>query len=72
MPFGYYDMYIAGFEHDGIAHQIVAEQIEAEELVKVVSSIICGEEGPLIRNPCRGTLLRKRAIVELGGPFPCR
>ena len=43
-PFGYYDMYIAGFEHDGIAHQIVAEQIEAEELVKVVSSIICGEE----------------------------
>ena len=44
MPSGYYDMYIAGFEHDGIAYQIVAEQIEAEELVKVVSSIICGEE----------------------------
>ena len=27
-----------------IEYQIVAEQIEAEEVVKVVSSIICGEE----------------------------
>ena len=38
------DMYVAEFEYDGIEYQIVAEQMEAEEVVKVVSSIICGEE----------------------------
>ncbi len=43
-PSGYYDMYVAEFEYDGIEYQIVAEQMEAEEVVKVVSSIICGEE----------------------------
>ena len=43
-PSGYYYMYVAEFEYDGIEYQIVAEQMEAEEVVKVVSSIICGEE----------------------------
>ena len=43
-PSGYYDMYVAEFEYDGIEYQIVAEQMEAEEVVKVVLSIICGEE----------------------------
>jgi hypothetical protein len=43
-PSGYYDMYVAEFEHDGIEYEIVAEQMEAEEVVKVVSSIIYGEE----------------------------
>ena len=43
-PSGYYDMYVAEFEYDGIEYQIVAEQMEAEEVVKVVSSIIYGEE----------------------------
>lgn len=43
-PSGYYDMYVAEFEYDGIEYQIVAEQMEAEEIVKVVSSIIYGEE----------------------------
>ena len=42
-PSGYYDMYVAEFEYDGIEYQIVAEQMEAEEIVKVVSSIIYGE-----------------------------
>ena len=37
-------MYVAEFEYDGIEYQIVAEQMEAEEVVKVVSSIIYGEE----------------------------
>ena len=41
---GYYDLYVAEFEHDGIEYEIVAEQMEAEEVVKVVSSIIYGEE----------------------------
>lgn len=43
-PSSYYDMYVAEFEHDGIEYEIVAEQMEAEEVVKVVSSIIYGEE----------------------------
>ena len=43
-PSGYYDMYVTEFEHDGIEYEIVAEQMEAEEVVKVVSSIIYGEE----------------------------
>lgn len=43
-PSGYYDMYVAEFEHDGIEYEIVAEQMKAEEVVKVVSSIIYGEE----------------------------
>lgn len=43
-PSGYYDIYVAEFEHDGIEYEIVAEQTEAEEVVKVVSSIIYGEE----------------------------
>ena len=43
-PSGYYDLYVAEFEHDGIEYEIVAEQMKAEEVVKVVSSVICGEE----------------------------
>lgn len=43
-PSGYYDMYVAEFEYDGIEYKVVAEQMEAEEVVKVVSSIIYGEE----------------------------
>ena len=43
-PSGYYDMYVAEFECDGIEYQIVAKQMEAEEVVKVVSSILYGEE----------------------------
>ncbi len=43
-PSGYYDIYVAEFEYDGIEYEIVAEQMEAEEVVKVVSSIIYGKE----------------------------
>ena len=43
-PSGYYEIYVAEFEHDGIEYEILAEQMEAEEVVKVVSSIIYGEE----------------------------
>ena len=38
-------MITAEFEQDGIGYQIVAEQMEAEEVVKVVLSILCGEAG---------------------------
>ena len=42
-PAGHYDMYVAEFERGEIQYQIVAEQVELEELVKVVSSIVSGE-----------------------------
>lgn len=43
-PAGYYNMYTAEFKHNGIEYQIVAEQMEAEEFVKVVASIITGQK----------------------------
>lgn len=55
-PAGYYDMYTAEFEHNGIEYQIVAEQMDVEEVVKVVASIITEEkdiavdEGAYIEN----------------------
>lgn len=47
-PSGYYDMYVAEFEKDGIEFQIVAQQMEAKELVKVVTSIIRGDANIII------------------------
>lgn len=43
-PSGYYDIYVAEFEYDGIEYRIIAEQLEAAEVVKIVSSVIYGEE----------------------------
>ena len=43
-PAGYYNMYTAEFKHNGIEYQIVAEQMEAEEAVKVAASIITGQK----------------------------
>lgn len=43
-PSGYYDMYVVEFECEGNEYMIIAKQMEMEELVKVVSSIIYGEE----------------------------
>lgn len=43
-PSGYYDMYVAEFKLNDVEYQIVAKQMAADEVVKVVSSIICGEE----------------------------
>lgn len=41
-------MYVAEFEKDGIEFQIVAQQMEAKELVKVVTSIIRGDANIII------------------------
>ena len=43
-PSGYYDMYVAEFKLNDAEFKIVAEQMAAEEVVKVVSSIIYGEK----------------------------
>lgn len=43
-PAGSYDLYTAEFEHEGVQYEIVTEQLEKTEIVKIVSSIIYGEE----------------------------
>lgn len=43
-PSGYYDLYTAEFLYDGIEYELIAEQMPLEEIVKVVTSIICGTE----------------------------
>lgn len=47
-PAGYYDLYTAEFQHDGISYEIVAEQMPLEELVKVVTSVICGTDDVVV------------------------
>lgn len=47
-PSGYYDLYAAEFQVDGIEYEIVAEQMELKEVVKVVTSIICGTDDVMI------------------------
>ena len=43
-PSGYYDLYVAEFECHGIRYQVVTEQLKEQEIVKVVSSMIYGED----------------------------
>lgn len=42
-PSGYYDEYVAEFELDGIKYRVTTSQLEPDEIVKIVSSIIYGE-----------------------------
>ncbi len=49
-PSGFYDLYVAEFEFEGIDYRIVAEQMERNELVKVVSSIIFGEKEIIVQD----------------------
>lgn len=39
-PSGYYDLYVAEFQFEGIEYEIVTEQLPQEEIVKIVGSII--------------------------------
>ena len=43
-PSGHYDLYTAEFKLDGAEYELVSHQIELEEFVKTVGSIITGEE----------------------------
>jgi len=47
-PSGYYDLYVAEFVQDDIEYYIVADQMEFEEIVKVVASIIFEENKIII------------------------
>ncbi|MDE7229399.1 MAG: hypothetical protein K2N56_02860 [Oscillospiraceae bacterium] len=42
-PSGYWDEYIAEFELNGIQYRVTTKQLEAGEIVRIVSSIIYGE-----------------------------
>lgn len=42
-PSGYYDLYVVEFEQDGIKYEVLAQQMEREEVIKVAASIIYGE-----------------------------
>lgn len=42
-PRGYHHKYVAEFELDGISYRVTADQLESDEIVKIVSSIICGD-----------------------------
>jgi len=43
-PAGYYDFYLAQFKMNGIAYEIAAQQLEEEEVIRIVASIITGEK----------------------------
>lgn len=40
MPAGYYDIYVASFELDGVEYEVAAQRMELEELIRIVASII--------------------------------
>lgn len=42
-PSGYYDLHVAEFTCNDIDYEIIASQMEVDELVKVVASIIYGQ-----------------------------
>lgn len=42
-PAGYYDLYVADFTLDGIQLQVTANEMDLDEVVKIVASIICPE-----------------------------
>lgn len=41
-PAGYYDIYKATFELDGVQYEITTQRLELEEMVKIVASVIGG------------------------------
>lgn len=44
MPAGYYDIYVAAFELDGVQYEVTAQRLELEELIKIVASILSPQE----------------------------
>lgn len=73
-PSGYYDLYVAEFELDGIKYGIVAERMEKEEVVKVVASIIYGEEVIVdnnIEKPLIGSTVTDPVAPEIDNDISC-
>ncbi len=53
MPAGYYDVYTASFELDGVKYEVEAQRLELEEVIKIVASVISGasSEDFVVGNP---------------------
>lgn len=49
-PSGYYELYTADFEADGIEYEFVSHQLPLEEVVKVIASVLSGREEISIKN----------------------
>ena len=52
MPAGYYDVYMAAFELDGVHYEVEAQRLELEELIKIVASIIKPNEDIIVGVGC--------------------
>ena len=52
MPAGYYDVYMAAFELDGVQYEVEAQRLELEEVIKIVASIIKPHEDIIVGVGC--------------------
>lgn len=52
MPAGYYDIYTASFEMDGVQYEVEAQRLELEEVIKLVASIVKPYEDIIVGVGC--------------------
>lgn len=52
MPAGYYDIYTASFELDGVQYEVEAQRLELEEVIKLVASIVKPYEDIIVGVGC--------------------
>ncbi len=52
MPAGYYDIYVASFELDGVEYEVEAQRMELEELIRIVASIVKPYEDIIVGVGC--------------------
>ena len=52
MPAGYYDIYVASFELDGVEYEVETQRMELEELIKITASIISPQEDIIVGVGC--------------------
>lgn len=52
MPAGYYDIYVASFELDGVEYEVAAQRMELEELIRIVASIVKPNEDIIVGTGC--------------------
>lgn len=52
MPAGYYDIYVASFTLNGVEYEVMAQRLELEALIRIVSSIISPWEDIIVGVGC--------------------
>lgn len=52
MPAGYYDVYEAAFELDGVKYEVFAQRLELEEVIRIVASIVKPYEDIIVGVGC--------------------